>query len=846
MTYCKARITRKDYENFKSYYNGEKIIIAARKELPGNMREAFDNIFNLAVCSLGNKYTFNDNHGQLEVLVDYCDENNLPWVVRAMNEHFLLLSFSGTEIFWDKEYCSIIEFPEYNDVSMSELSGHINTNMASASLPAEMGSLTINKVNAQKSDIEEKQKNLKKQLEDISFCRTKELSEMEEKIRQMQNELYERKSALKAELDKKMTALQEEMDKLNKQIYVMESQIYTIRSYNGETLELKLVRSGAPAPADTPLTVNQKMMYLDEDLARIVSIYKHEIAAEFGLFEDAIKYNDDVFESFCPQERCITFFRLSYIATYNRFNTEYRMYQAEELIHGKKIGFVLRDGERAYMGWLDEEWGYDNDAKGKKVPRNVTFTEDLMYQPDKTVSVSDVDDAKYGLTSDSKNSMLSRLFAMSVVQGVLDNGNILSFPEKVNIMSPGKYIFYNYAKGWIMDDRFGDFATLVENLNKRTKVKDPILVTYSRWHCDGHGENDRTHDCELVEGINKVNLIEADKYGNYTIYISVKKKYSHCGATANVKLKHNEYINLAYMNSVWLTYYVQTKKMGAYAEDYAKMVKHFKRAIEILIERENEEMALIKVYYPDADKIPDWQVKLSHWKLCNKIRFINDFQAKRIAKYLESGQYYEMKNLFDAETFYNDVNETNCGEYSHTQFSWNSLFTKPKSNGFNKESEYFYQTFYVRLNNREWDKESQEEDAATLAQELPKLEALVPRRLEKDEEKLDLVKRYVMVFLKEHDVLPQDVISYDGMPLNGLMQKSDGTIEYIRANDLTKDVRERFFTEAEDSYPRYLLASDCWKVAYYDYIQWQYGKILENAKMVLHKRFMEDIVYTQE
>lgn len=851
----KVQITKKNFDDFILYYNESKEYVEDaleqfQKELPARtMHSRESSPMDIAKRMFNRHFMGRDNwrnifsledteNRKLKMLVDYCADNNILWHVDIETEHYLLVTMSGTSMFWDKRFCTMEALPDYEALTMNEVRAKLITDITEGMLPAEMNALSINSVNEEKDNLSAAKGELQKLKDDVNYARTEELQKMEEEIQKLQDVMRARKQELLAELNEKISEMNEKIDKLNNQIYMMESEIYTIRSYSGETIEFKKVRDGNKAVPDTPLIVNQKLMYLDEDLARIVSIYQTEIAKKYDMFEDAVKYSDDVFESFCPQERCIAFFRLSKNATYKWFDAEKSMYQTEDLIHGKKIGFILRDSDCAYMGWMDEAWRIN--AAGDPVP--VTFTEDLMYRPDKEVVITDAEDAEHGLKNDSKNDMLSRVFAMSVVQGILDNKGLLEFPEKVSIMKPGRYITYNYAAGWIMDDRFGDFATLVENLNKRTKVKDVILVCYNKHCCKGRGEVDRAWDTKVPEGINKVNYLDSDEYGHCNIYVSAKKSFSTCGATANVLVYKNEYINITYMNSIWLSYYVQTKKMGAYAEDYAKMIKHFKRAIEILKEREAEEIAYIKKYFPEADQIPEWEIKLSHWKLNHNIRFINDFQAKRIAKYLQEGRFEENKNLFEKENFYrNDC--TADGKYTRTQFGWVSGWSNSKDAGeFEKGSPYYMQSFYVsNLNTSSWglSKEQKEENAVKIAAELPKLEAVVPERLKQDEKKLALVNTYVSEYMNKHNVSVKDL---QECPLG--LNFEDGKLNFIRIEELSSSDRNIIFNAlaSASAYPEYILKSECWKVAYYDFVHKQYDKILHDMKMVLHEQFMNDTV----
>lgn len=844
----KVQITKENFRDFAEYYNADKkrvedaLELLRKEQNVTNYRQDFykkaERMFNTHFMRHDSwKYTFSledKNNQTLEILVNYCAEHNLTWHVDSMTEHYLYISFSDNHMFWDKSFCTMVEMPDYDALSLGEIRARLGNNDAAESLPAEISSLTINSINEEQKNLKSMTSDLQKQMDDIQYAKTEELKQMEEEITRLKNELYERKQSLLAEVQAKIVELNEKKAQLDKQVYMLESEIYTIRSYSGETIELRKVRDGKKASPETPLVINQKIMYLDEDLARIVSIYQSEISQRYNCFEDAVKYSDEVFESFCPQERCLTFFRLSKNATYRYYNAERNMYDTEELLHGKKMGCILRDGDTAHMFWMDDYWKTDD--KGE--PIAVTFSENLMYRPNKEGTYADADDV-HEMENDGTNTMLSRVFAIFVVQGILDNKGLLEFPEKVSITKPGSYITYNFASGWLTDDRFGDFATLVDNLNKRTKIGDQILVCYQKDFCRGRGEKNRAHDCKVPEGINRVNFLESDEYGHSSIYVSAKKLYSYKGATANVVVYKNEYINITYMNSIWLSYYVQTKKMGKYAEDYAKMVKHFKRAIEILKEREAEEMSYIKKYFPEADQIPEWEIKLSHWKLKHNIRVINDFQGKRIAKYLQAGNFEEIEHLFEQEVFYNE-NATVNGTCERTNFHYVSDWDKKADVGeFEKGSPYYMQKFYVKdlYTGNYIRKEQQEENAIKIAAELPKLEALVPDRLKQDERKLQIVNNYVISFMDAHGIKTSDLAECPvGISFN------DNQLNFKKLDELEKEERDAFFKDAQYSYPEYILKSECWKVAYYDYVQAQYDKVLHEVKMEIHRHFMSDTV----
>ncbi len=764
---------------------------------------------------------------RLETLISYTSANNLLWNVDYMNELVMLISFSNNKFIWHRDYCELVEIKNFDNLTLSELKAIGSGNSGMMNLPIEMNAVSVDSIKHERADVEEQLKQLKTAKDDCSQYKTKELAEIKQSIEKLEHELRQKKKDIHAQLQAKMDELNKQIMGLEKQLYMMESQIYVIRSYFGETMELKQVRTGTAACFDNPLIVNQKIMYLDEDLARIVSVYKEEITSRYSMFEDAVKYVDDLFESFCPQERCITFFRLSKNASYRYYNREKSMYETEELIHGKKMGFILRDSANAFIGWLDEQWGYDKDGKDRKV----TFHDNLMYKPGET-SVSDVDDRQYGTGDHDTNTMLSRLFAMSVVQGILDNGNIIHFPEKVNIMSPGKYIKFNYATAWLADDRFGDFASLVENLNKRTKVKDVVLITYNKNSCKGRGEHDRAYDCVVPEGLNRVNYLESNEYGKCVIYVSAKKRYSTSGATANVLLQQNEYINITYMNSIWLKYYIQTKKMGLYCEDYAKMIKHLKKAVEELEKREQLEMSAIKVYYPEADQIPEWQIKLSHWKMKNNIRFMTDFQARRIAKYLKNGDFYEIKHLFDTEQSYDGF--LKLENYSGSFEPFRGVWVEKQTTEFHPRSQYAKDNFHIDISNYSCD---QDKNQKKINEKLPGMLLRVEERLLQEYRKLEMIRRELVQSFSEKGVLEEMKQCEE---LYFVDRGRD--FQFLKIEELDDETKTLFMDTVLIGYPEYVRTTELWRIAYYNHIYMLYHKLVKMCKILLHEHFMQDII----
>ncbi len=866
----KATISQEQYNLFKEYINDrekvEELNDSMRKEYYGRWNEPavreisdlYEKMFNLEWASSNYKYMPNKEiFKKLDILMQFTALKERAWEVSEEGS-FWCITFSGHSYFYLPDYATVVEEPDYENLSIADMKRMITAKKSCENLsflPNKISSLTVADAKKNIADIEDKKKELDKLKEDITHNREESLAALEEEMNKIKEQLEVKKKELMAEMEAKLSELEEKKKEMIRDITILESEIYTIRSYSGETVELTKVRNGRPADSSSPVIINQKMLYLDEDLARIMSIYQDEISEKYSMFEDVLKYSDDIFEAFCPQERCVTFFRLSKNATYEKFNDSYNMYEREALLHGKKIGFAVRDGENAFIGWLDESWGIDHAGK----PRLVSFTDNLIYKPEEETVINHVDDATR-LSSDSSNTMVSRVFAMAALQGIFDNGNIMSFPEKVNIMKPSRYIIYNFADAWLMDDRFGSFDILTKNLRKYTRVKDTVLLIFDISGGSGRsmGEADRTYDCELEEGVYELNVIKDGYY-----YIRARRR--HHKTCSNVAVRSDELINLSYMNSIWLRYYIQTKKLGAYSHDYAKSIKHFKKSLEIIEAREAEEIKLIKAYYPEADQVAEWQLKLSHWKLKNGIRRITEFQAKRVAAYLESGKFYEMVNLFEEEPEHgfsinriyslNNLQKSICSyinnfNTSDIEFGLGKMDERNFDSFYHPDKyPYANEKFYCTAHDESWSdsekkkKEKAEKKAAAYEEIFKK----VPARIKKDEEKLNRIREQVMEYLQGHDITAMELSENDN---DGYIFKNDFIacdkhIGYVKSSSLSEDqisvIRHGNIYGIEAGYAnKFTCDGPLWPLYYHNHLQECYEKMLEISRKILHDRWMKE------
>lgn len=139
----------------------------------------------------------------------------------------------------------------------------------------------------------------------------------------------------------------------------------------------------------------------------------------------------------------------------------------------------------------------------------------------------------------------------------------------------------------------------------------------------------------------------ADEVEHYQIqkrhvFVSLEKRdswhYQGDAPRANFELYDGEFINLTYMNSIWLEWVITNKTLGDWNVggnyvDYSYAIRYLKTALDFVRSREAEERSLIDAVNADVCKDPNWPLKLSEWKLNAGIRTITPYQAKRFVRH---------------------------------------------------------------------------------------------------------------------------------------------------------------------------------------------------------------------
>lgn len=119
-------------------------------------------------------------------------------------------------------------------------------------------------------------------------------------------------------------------------------------------------------------------------------------------------------------------------------------------------------------------------------------------------------------------------------------------------------------------------------------------------------------------------------------YVSAKKDnyWKDTDSFANMEIRPGEYLNLTFLNSVYLVYAIQNHKIGGWRRggmtvDYANSIPYLNKALEYIRKREKEEAAMLGRY---MELYEGWQVDVSEWRLKNNYHRLTDARAGKFAK----------------------------------------------------------------------------------------------------------------------------------------------------------------------------------------------------------------------
>ena len=455
--------------------------------------------------------------------------------------------------------------------------------------------------------------------------------ELIEKVSNFEDEAFAGQLAainnLKAEMEAKITAMYEMqakmMAELQSKIQLYEHELLIMRSdltafeyRNGLTVNFMNIHKGANAPVHQPIIIHQKLIYLDEDLPRLTDLYD----VDSGSLEVAIKNSPALLEHICPTSKGITFLKMRNSA--GNYELENTVMKFIRNVMPNEVGVLIRNGENTWFTWLDSN--------------------DISLSTDSFTSKSSDEETSVSL-------LQSRYYLFNLIMGLIERNEILQLDHVPTNMFADPSIIWSNVDSQITDSTYLELSKIIPILNRYSKVDDPIYVlnsftdsaTYEAGGYGGgttergRGDNALTDNTSVKKGLSKIKGIDYFSNFTYRYYVGGEKGSGWSGdskISPSLYIEEDEFINLKFLNSKLIDYYIHTKRIGKISNsgryvDYSHMLSilfGIKKALE-----EQEKIDRLHITSQDYDLN-----LLTSFKILHDVRVITPYQAKRYSKWV--------------------------------------------------------------------------------------------------------------------------------------------------------------------------------------------------------------------
>lgn len=447
-----------------------------------------------------------------------------------------------------------------------------------------------------------------------------------------------------------MSELQAKIKKYEHELLVMRTDLTAFEYRHGLTIDFTRITSGECAPVEQPIVVYQKLIYLDEDLPRLESLYD----VDAGSLEVALKHSPALLEHICPTNKGVSFLKMRNSS--GKFALDNTVMKFVEDTMPNEVGVLVRNGENTWLTWLDSD--------------KVSFSQDSFAS-----NSSQEEEPSVKLVQ-------SRYYVFNIILGLIERGEMLQLDHvPVDVFSDPSIILSN-ADSQITDSTYIELGDLLYTLNDYSKPEDPIFVLNSftdkaKYHSyfgggtteRGRGDNALTDDTTVKRGINKIRGIDYFSDFTYRFYVAgVKGNHYRREAKINPSLyiESDEFINIKFMTSALIDYYIHTKRIGRISNsgryvDYSHMLPILFEIKKELEKQEKEDRLYI------VSKDYDLNL-LTSFKIIHDVRVVTEYQAKRYSKWVQSLTDDE-KAYFKKLLIINDLEKYVCHPKAYVAIS---------------------------------------------------------------------------------------------------------------------------------------------------------------------------------
>ena len=437
-------------------------------------------------------------------------------------------------------------------------------------------------------------------------------------LESMLKEMYQKQAAIREQL-------QQEIEFNQQKLFVKSADLYALEYRLGFPVEFKQLLQGTQAELETPVSIHQKVYFLDEDLPRISLLTN---IPEVKSVEELLSSSPAALDYLMPSKKGISFVKMSRNNKDYSLNKDHKLTYSQKF-HANQVGIIVRNNENVWFAWADAD--------------KVKLTENSFASRATNENLD-------------KDLLASRYFIFNLILGLLERGDLLSVPTPptdIASLEFNRYVVFSNADAQIESHPYLPFADIVKQVNDFVQKNDTVYIpqTLTDGKVDGRKfkasrgkskERVTTFGATVHQGFNAIKDIEYKPDFTEVRYVSASSWSENC---PNFRIDEDEFILTWVFNSTVIDYYLASKQIGDYAVqgvrvDFAYMASVLAKISQKLKEQEEKERLLV------SSKLYDLGL-VSSFKLLNGVKVLTKRSAKTYEKWVSGLSDKELEEYKD-------------------------------------------------------------------------------------------------------------------------------------------------------------------------------------------------------
>ncbi len=285
------------------------------------------------------------------------------------------------------------------------------------------------------------------------------------------------------------------LQEIKKSLEVIEDRIFTIELYCGLQETVHQIASGDPAPAETPITIRQQLLFMDEE-----TLFDYNSGGmDFKKPEDFDKWivNPKNLNRILPEQKGIVAFRVrrhkkDYGSTSSLLATWIQLHKNQ---YNMETYLLIRNGENVYriasaINFTPRLVPFRDEIGEKQFEHHVSYNED-----DEDPEIIKPDDVRYDKHVAKVEALIKKYNRIFIfIQGLLDRSTVFHPHPNIKLNKPGHMDLW---VGCIRDEEIGlpnKTVTWEEYRDQINKTVRRGNLVWSSWVSDKLGYYNRRNE----------------------------------------------------------------------------------------------------------------------------------------------------------------------------------------------------------------------------------------------------------------------------------------------------------------------------------------------------------------